>query len=262
MESAILPRTILITGATSGFGEAMARLFAKEGWRVIITGRRRDRLDVLKRELEGSHGTIEGGTTVHVLRMDVRDRLEVERALTSLPADFSTIDVLVNNAGLALGSDAFPDGDPADWDAMIDTNLKGLLNVSRAVTPGMVARRSGHIINIGSIAGKDAYAKGNVYCATKYAVDGLTKAMRIDLLPHGLKVTQVAPGAAETEFSEVRFHGDRERAKQTYAGFTPLTAKDVAAVVYFAATQPPHVCLNDIVITPTAQANSTTIFRK
>lgn len=262
MEKAALPRTILITGATSGFGEAMARLFAQEGWRVIITGRRRDRLDVLKRELEGLHGTIEGGTAAHALRMDVRDRQEVERAIASLPPEWSVIDVLVNNAGLALGLEVFPDGDPADWEAMIDTNLKGLLHVSRAVTPGMMARGSGHIINIGSTAGKDAYAKGNVYCATKYAVDGLTKAMRIDLLPHGIKVTQVAPGAAETEFSEVRFHGDKERAKQSYAGFTPLTAKDVAAVVYFAATQPPHVCLNDIVVTPTAQANSTTILRK
>lgn len=262
MEPAARPRTILITGATSGFGEAMARLFAKEGWRVIIAGRRRDRLEVLKRELEGLHGSLEGGTTVHALRFDVRDRQEVERAIASLPPDWSAIDVLVNNAGLALGLEAFPEGDPEDWDTMIDTNLKGLLYVSRAVAPGMVARGNGHIINIGSTAGKDAYAKGNVYCATKYAVDGLTKAMRIDLLPHGIKVTQVAPGAAETEFSEVRFHGDAERAKQAYAGFTPLTAKDVAAIVLFAATQPPHVCLNDIVVTPTAQANSMTIFRR
>ncbi len=257
MEAANHSRTILITGATSGFGEAMARKFASEGWRVIITGRRRDRLDALKLELEGLHGPV-----VQALRCDVRNRTEVEHAVASLPAEWSSIDVLVNNAGLALGLEAFPDGDPEDWDTMIDTNLKGLLNVSRAVTPGMVARGGGHIINIGSTAGKDAYAKGNVYCATKFAVDGLTKAMRIDLLPHGIKVTQVAPGAAETEFSEVRFHGDAERAKQTYAGFTPLTAKDVAAVVFFAATQPPHVCLNDIVVTPTAQANSTTIFRR
>ena len=256
------PRTILITGATSGFGEAMARLFAHEGWRVLITGRRRDRLEVLKRELEGLHGTIEGGTAVQVLRFDVRNRPEVERAIASLPAEWSTIDVLVNNAGLALGLEAFPEGDPADWDTMIDTNVKGLLHVTRAVVPGMVARGGGHVINIGSTAGKEAYAKGNVYCATKHAVDALTKGMRIDLLPHGIKVTQVAPGAAETEFSEVRFHGDKQRAKQTYAGFTPLTAKDVAAIVFFAATQPPHVCLNDIVVTPTAQANSTTILRR
>ena len=255
------PRTILITGATSGFGEAMARLFAHEGWRVVITGRRRDRLEVLKRELEGLHGTIEGGTAVQALRFDVRNRPEVERAIASLPAEWSTIDVLVNNAGLALGLEAFPEGDPADWDTMIDTNVKGLLHVTRAVVPGMVARGGGHVIIIGSTAGKEAYAKGIVYCATKHAVDALTKGMRIDLLPHGIKVTQVAPGAAETEFSEVRFHGDKQRAKQTYAGFTPLTAKDVAAVVYFAATQPPHVCLNDIVVTPTAQANSSTIYR-
>ncbi|MCC6841231.1 MAG: SDR family oxidoreductase [Flavobacteriales bacterium] len=256
------PRTILITGATSGFGEAMARLFAQEGWRVIITGRRRDRLEVLKRELEGLHGTVEGGAVVHALRFDVRNPQEVERALASLPAEWSTMDVLVNNAGLAAGLDPIQDGRPDDWERMLDTNVKGLLYVSRAVIPGMIARGQGHIINIGSTAGKEVYPKGNVYCATKHAVDALTKGMRIDLLPHGIKVTQVAPGAAETEFSEVRFHGDRDRAKQTYAGFTPLTAKDVAAVVYFAATQPPHVCLNDIVVTPTAQANSTTIFRE
>ncbi|HRO39946.1 MAG: SDR family NAD(P)-dependent oxidoreductase [Flavobacteriales bacterium] len=253
---------ILITGATAGFGEATARRFAAEGWRVIITGRRRDRLEVLKRELEGLHGTIEGGTVVHALRFDVRNRQEVARAIAALPAEWSAIDVLVNNAGLALGLAAFPEGDPDDWDTMIDTNVKGLLYVSKAVVPGMVARGSGHLINIGSIAGKDAYAKGNVYCATKHAVDGLSKAMRIDLLPPGIKVTHVAPGAVETEFSRVRFHGDRERAEQAYAGFTPLTGKDVAVVVFFAATQPPHVCLNDIVVTPTAQANSTTIFRK
>ncbi len=261
MESAARPRTIFITGATSGIGEACARHFAREGWRVVITGRRRDRLEVLKRELEGLHGTLEGGTAVHALRFDVRNRQEVARAIAALPAEWSAIDVLVNNAGLALGLEAFPEGDPEDWDTMIDTNLKGLLNVSHAITPGMVAQGSGHIINIGSTAGKDAYARGNVYCATKYAVDGLAKAMRIDLLPHGIKVTQVAPGAVQTEFSEVRFHGDRDRAMQAYAGFTPLTGKDVAAVVYFAATQPPHVCLNDIVVTPTAQANSTTIYK-
>lgn len=262
MESAARLSTILITGATSGIGEACARLFAKEDWRVVITGRRRDRLDALKRELEGLHGTIEGGTAVHALRFDVRNRQEVEGAIAALPAEWTAIDVLVNNAGLALGWEAFPEGDPADWDTMIDTNLKGLLNVSRAVTPGMVARGCGHIINIGSTAGKDAYAKGNVYCATKYAVDGLTKAMRIDLLPHGIKVTQVAPGATETEFSEVRFHGDRDRAKQAYAGFTPLTGQDVADIIFFTATLPPHVCINDIVVTPTAQANSTTLYRK
>ncbi len=256
-----IPRTVLITGATSGIGEATARKFAREGWRVIITGRRRDRLEALKRVLEGLHGTLEGGTAVHALRFDVRDRQEVERAMGTLPLEWRVIDLLVNNAGLALGLDPFPAGDPADWDTMIDTNLKGLLNVSRAVTPGMVARRSGHIINIGSTAGKDAYAKGNVYCATKYAVDGLTKSMRIDLLPHGIKVTQVAPGAAETGFSEVRFHGDRDRAKQAYAGFTPLTGQDVADIIFFAATLPPHVCINDLVVTPTAQANSTMLFR-
>ncbi len=255
------PRTVLITGATSGIGEATARKFAREGWRVIITGRRRDRLETLKRVLEGLHGTIEGSTAAHALRFDVRDRQEVERALDSLPADWANIDVLVNNAGLARGLEPFQQGSTADWEEMIDTNLKGLLYVTKAVVPGMVARGQGHVINIGSTAGKQAYPNGNVYCATKSAVDAFTKSLRIDLLEAGIKVTQVAPGATETEFSEVRFHGDAGRAKQAYKGFRPLTGADVADIIFFTATLPQHVCINDLVVTPTAQANSTMVFR-
>lgn len=252
-----MPKLILITGATSGFGEATARRFAAAGWRVLLCGRRRDRLDALKRELEGLHGPM-----AHAMHLDVRDRAEVERTIAALPDGWSAIDVLINNAGLASGLDPIQAGDVDDWERMIDTNVKGLLYVTRAVVPGMVARGRGHIINIGSTAGKEVYPKGNVYCATKHAVDALTKAMRIDLVEQGIKVTQVAPGAAETEFSEVRFHGDAARAKQVYAGFRPLAAEDVAEIVHYAATLPPHVCINDVVVTATAQANSTVIARR
>ncbi|MBK6777784.1 MAG: SDR family NAD(P)-dependent oxidoreductase [Flavobacteriales bacterium] len=257
-----MAKTILITGATSGFGEASARRFAAEGWRVIITGRRRDRLDALQRELEGLHGTVERGHVAHVLRFDVRDRAAVDAAIAGLPPEWNTIDVLLNNAGLAAGLAPLQEGSADDWDRMLDTNVKGLLNVSRAVIPGMILRKSGHIINIGSTAGKEVYAKGNVYCASKFAVDALTKAMRIDLLEHGIKVTQIAPGAAETEFSVVRFSGDEDRAKQVYKGFDPLRAEDIADIVHYAATLPSHVCINDLVVTPTAQANSTNIVRR
>ncbi|HMN05864.1 MAG TPA: SDR family NAD(P)-dependent oxidoreductase [Flavobacteriales bacterium] len=262
MEQAAPPRIILVTGATSGIGEAVARMFAEAGWRVIIAGRRRDRLEALKRELEGLHGTVEGGSAVVALRMDVRQRTEVERALQNLPSGWTDIDVLVNNAGLARGLEPFHEGHVDDWEEMVDTNLKGLFYVTKSVVPGMVARGKGHVINIGSTAGKDAYPKGNVYCATKAAVDSFTKALRIDLLAAGIKVTQVAPGAVETEFSEVRFHGDEQRAKQVYQGFRPLTAKDVAGVVHYVATLPPHVCINEVVVTPTAQANSNFISRQ
>ena len=257
METKQEGRIILVTGATSGFGEAIARKFAAEGWHVIISGRRRDRLDALSRELDGLHGPV-----TFAMRLDVRDRTEVERAISALPPDWSAIDVLVNNAGLARGLAPIQEGDPADWDVMIDTNIKGLLYVTRAVVPGMVARGRGHIINIGSTAGKEVYPKGNVYSATKFAVDALTKAMRLDLVEDGIKVTQVAPGAAQTEFSEVRFHGDKARAKQTYAGFEPLQAKDIAGIVHYAATLPAHVCINDITVTATAQANNTTIVKR
>lgn len=251
---------VLITGATSGIGEATARRFAAEGWRVIINGRRRDRLDALKREIQGLHGTLEGGQ-VHALRFDVRDNAEVERAFSGLPEDWRAIDLLVNNAGLAAGLDPIQTGQLADWDQMIDTNLKGLLHVSRAVIPGMIERGRGHIINIGSVAGKEVYPRGNVYCATKHAVDALTKAMRQDLLPHGIKVTQIAPGLAETEFSLVRFKGDERLASVPYQGMEPLRGADIANLIWFAATLPPHMCINDLVVTPTAQANSTLVCR-
>ncbi|MBK8499480.1 MAG: SDR family oxidoreductase [Flavobacteriales bacterium] len=245
---------LLITGATSGFGEATARRFVAEGWRVIITGRRKERLAALANELRN-------GDNVHALCFDVRDNAAVERAIGSLPEAWRAIDVLLNNAGLAASLDPVQEGNLDDWNRMLDTNVKGLLQVTRAVVPGMVARKSGHIINIGSTAGKEVYPKGNVYCASKHAVDALTKGFRQDLLPHGIKVTQIAPGMAETEFSLVRFAGDADRAKQVYAGVQALTGDDIANLVWFAATLPPHVCINDLVVTPTAQANSATVFR-
>lgn len=252
---------ILITGATSGFGEATARRFASEGWRVIITGRRKERLEALRKELQGLHGTVEGPPIIHPLHFDVRDNAAVAAAIGSLPEEWKSIDVLVNNAGLAAGFDPIQDGSLDDWNRMLDTNVKGLLHVSRAVIPGMISRGRGHIINIGSTAGKEVYPKGNVYCASKHAVDALTKAFRQDLLPHGIKVTQIAPGMAETEFSVVRFDGDAARAKQVYTGVQPLTGEDIANLAWFAANLPAHVCINDLVVTPTAQANSTTVHR-
>ena len=256
-----MSKTILITGATSGFGEATARRFAAEGHRVIITGRRKERLEALRQELEGLYGSIDAHDRVHALHFDVRDNDAVVRAIASLPEAWRTIDVLVNNAGLAAGLDPIHEGSLQDWERMLDTNVKGLLHVTRAVVPGMIARERGHIINIGSTAGKEVYPKGNVYCASKHAVDALTKAFRQDLLPHGIKVTQIAPGMAETEFSVVRFGGDAERAKQVYTGVRPLSGDDIANLVWFAANLPPHVCINDLVVTPTAQANSTTVHR-
>lgn len=249
-----MPPTILITGATSGFGAAMARRFAAEGWRIIITGRRAERLQALCEGLPNAD--------VHTLCFDVRDRAATDTAIAGLPPEWSTIDVLVNNAGLAAGLDPLQHGNTDDWDRMLDTNVKGLLNVSRAVIPGFIERKKGHIINIGSTAGKEVYPKGNVYCASKHAVDALTKAMRIDLLEHGIKVSQIAPGMAETEFSVVRFAGDEARAKQVYQGLEPLHPEDIADIVHYVATLPPHVCINDVVVTPTAQANSTTVVRR
>ncbi len=244
-------KTVLITGATAGIGEACAVSFAKEGFRLILTGRREERLEALKKRLEQ-----EFEAEVLVRRLDVRQKAEVENTIRELPAAFAAIDVLINNAGLALGLAPIDEGDTADWDTMIDTNLKGLLYVTRAVVPGMKQRRSGHVLNIGSTAGKEVYRNGNVYAATKHAVDALTKSMRIDLLPHDIRVTGVCPGMSDTEFSQVRFKGDTERAAKVYLGMEPLHAQDIAEVILFAATRPPHVCLNDIVLTPTAQANS------
>jgi 3-hydroxy acid dehydrogenase/malonic semialdehyde reductase len=194
--------------------------------------------------------------------MDVTDRESVERVINGLPDEWKSIDILVNNAGLAVGLDPIQHGNPDDWEQMIDTNLKGLLYVSKAVLPLMIARQKGHIINIGSIAGKEVYPKGNVYCATKHAVDALTKSMRIDLLGNGIKVTQIAPGLVETEFSLVRFKGDEERASKVYQGYKPLEGKDIAEIAFFITTLPDHVCVNDILMTPLAQANSTIVDKK
>ena len=247
----------LITGATSGFGKAIAERFAREGWNIIITGRREERLTVLKNELESAHSI-----QVLTLAFDVQSLDECTSALNSLSDAWKMIDVLVNNAGLALGRESFVDGSIDQWNTMIDTNIKGLLYISQIVAPWMIARKCGTIINIGSIAGKDAYAGGNVYGATKAAVDMLTRNMRIDLLPHGVRVGQIAPGAAETEFSLVRFSGDSAKASATYTGFTPLIAHDIADAAWFMASRPAHVCINDMVIMPTAQANATSFHKQ
>lgn len=247
----------LITGATSGFGRAIALKFAEHGWDVIITGRRKEKLVELEHIILDTYET-----KVYTLCFDVRDRKQVKIELEALPHFWKEIDVLVNNAGLASGMSAIYDGDIDDWEKMMDTNVMGLLYVSRTILPWMIERKRGHVINIGSTAGKDAYAYGNVYCGSKFAVDAITKSMRIDLLPHGIKVTAVNPGAAETEFSLVRFKGDAEKAKSIYKGFDPLQANDIAEVVWFAASRPPHVNLNDIVMTPLAQANSVYINKK
>jgi len=241
----------LITGASSGFGKACAEKFAASGWSLILTGRRAERLEALKKQLETDYGT-----SVHLLAYDIRNREANEKAVESLPEPFRKIDLLINNAGLAAGRDHFEDASLDDWETMIDTNLKGLLYISKAVVPLMIAAGKGQIINIGSIAGKEVYEKGNVYCATKHAVDAISKGMRIDLLEHGIKVTAIHPGAAETEFSNVRFKGDEALAKAVYAGYKPLSAEDIADIVYYTATLPPHVCINDLVVTCTAQANS------
>lgn len=241
----------MITGATSGIGEAAARLFAAEGCNLILTGRRWDRLKALKKELEAEHGI-----EILPLAFDIRDRKQCEAAIDSLPADMAAIDVLVNNAGLASGLDHIDQGDVNDWEAMIDTNVKGLLYITRRVLPRMVETGSGHVVNIGSIAGTQPYEKGSVYCATKHAVHALSQGMRIDLLGKGIKVTEIRPGMVETEFSVVRFHGDSDRASSVYDGVTPLTGEDVADAVLWAVMQPPHVNVDEIVLTPLAQANA------
>jgi NADP-dependent 3-hydroxy acid dehydrogenase YdfG len=240
---------IMITGATAGFGRATALKFAQNGYDVIITGRRKERLDELEKEL------VKFKVKILPLNFDVRKNNDVAKVINNLPDEWKKIDILVNNAGLAAGLDHVNEGNTDDWDRMIDTNVKGLLYVTRAVSPLMVARNKGHIFNIGSIAGKSAYENGNVYCATKSAVDSLTRSMRIDLLKHNIKVTQIAPGMAETEFSLVRFHGDEERAGAVYKGIDALTAGDIADAIYYCATLPAHVCINDLVITPTQQAD-------
>jgi len=252
-----MSKIALITGATSGIGRAVADIFAENKYNLIVTGRRSERLQELKAALEQQHGI-----SVLALCFDVRDNDEVVRNIASLPVEWRNIDVLVNNAGLAVGLNHIQDGVLDDWERMIDTNIKGLLYVTRAVSPLMVARNSGHIVNICSIAGKEVYENGNVYCATKHAVDALSKAMRIDMLGHNIKVTNVCPGAVETEFSIVRFKGDTQRAAGTYKGIEPLTGRDIAECIYFAVSLPQHVCINDMMIMPTAQADSRTFNRK
>lgn len=241
----------LIIGASSGLGKSISCKLAKEGYNVIITGRRQERLTELEKEIE-THYDVEALSLV----FDVRLYSEVEASINSLPEKWRNIDILVNNAGLAVGLNPVHQGIIDDWERMVDTNVKGLLYVTRLVSPRMVERRSGHIINIGSIAGKEVYQNGNVYCATKHAVDALNKAMRIDLLPYGVKVTQVCPGAVQTEFSLVRFKGDEQRANLVYEGFNPLIADDIANAVYYAVSQPANVDVQDILVMPTAQANS------
>ena len=250
-------RNIVVTGATSGFGKAIAETFAASGDHLVIIGRREDRLRGLASELSARHRI-----RVLPLAFDVRDRKQVMESLGNLPNEWTPVDILVNNAGLALGRDHFDEADLDDWDTMIDTNLKGLLYTTRAVLPLLRKNGGGHIVNMGSIAGREVYEKGNAYCASKHAVDAISKAMRVDLLRHAVKVTAIHPGAAETEFSLVRFKGDAATAKSVYEGFEALTARDVADVVRYCADLPPHVCLNEVVVTCTAQANSSSFLKK
>jgi NADP-dependent 3-hydroxy acid dehydrogenase YdfG len=248
---------VFITGSTSGFGEASAHLFAKNNYPLIITGRRTDRLKALQQHLIENHKV-----PVQILSFDVRDAQETQNAFSSLPEDVkNNIQILINNAGLAVGKGPIDTGILDDWNRMIDTNIKGVLHVSQVVIPYFKKQHSGHIVNIGSIAGKEVYPGGNVYCATKHAVDALSKAMRIDLLPYNIKVTNIAPGAADTEFSEVRFKGDLEQASKVYEGFSPLVAQDIAESIYFVVTRPAHVNINDLTIMPTAQGSSQNLFK-
>jgi 3-hydroxy acid dehydrogenase / malonic semialdehyde reductase len=246
----------LITGATSGFGKAIAERFAAEGHHIIITGRRAERLEEIKNKFEDEYNI-----QVTTLCFDIRNREAVLSNLKSIESLKNSIGFLINNAGLALGRDTFQEANMLDWEQMIDTNLKGLMYISQEVAKWMMDNKKGHIINVGSTAAKEAYPSGNMYCATKSAVDAISKAMRIDLLPFNIKVSAIHPGAAETEFSVVRFKGDQAKADAVYNGFEPLQAKDIANITYFVASSPAHVCINDLVVTPTAQANSYVIHR-
>lgn len=248
-----MKKTILITGATSGIGKATAKYFAEKGnFNLILCGRRVDRLNSLQQELSSN-------TAVTTLSFDVRDKNAVFNAIENLPEAFSTIDILVNNAGNAHGLDPMQDGNTEDWDAMLDINVKGLLYVSKAVMPQMIARKAGHIIHIGSTAGKEVYPNGNVYCASKHAVDAINTGMRLDLNKYGIRVGAVNPGLVETEFSEVRFKGDAQRAATVYKGYQPLQPEDIADIIHFVVTRPYHVNIADLVVMPTAQASSTVI---
>lgn len=246
-----------ITGATSGIGQAIAKKFASEGYQLVITGRRQERLEQISNALQENHNV-----EIFPLCFDIQQKDACFAAVEKLPQHLKAIDVLVNNAGLALGRDYFEEASLDDWDTMIDTNIKGLLYITKALLPAMIAAGKGQIINIGSTAAKEVYEKGNTYCATKHAVGALSEAMRIDLLRHGIKVTTVHPGAVETEFSVVRFKGDQEAADKVYEGYQPLVAENVADVVYYTTTLPAHVCINDMVITCTAQANSLYVYKK
>ena len=250
-------KIIMITGATTGFGKATAVRFARNGYNIIITGRRKELLDELEKELH-SYGDLK----VLSLCFDVRRNSDVESVIGNIPNEWKAIDILVNNAGLAVGLDHIQNGNIDDWDRMIDTNVKGLLYITRAVAPLMVERNKGHIFNLGSIAGKEVYENGNVYCASKFAVDALSKSMRIDMLKNNIRVTLIAPGMAETEFALVRFKDDEQKAKNVYKGIDPLTADDIADVIYYCATLPKHVCINEVVITPTQQASVNHSVRK
>ena len=245
-------KTAFITGATSGIGKATAILFAEHKYRLILCGRRADRLEELQKELSGY-------TEVHTLVFDVRDKNQVFNAIHSLPDNFFTIDILINNAGNAHGLDPIQNGNSDDWDAMIDINVKGLLYVSKAIIPQMIERKSGHIINIGSTAAKEVYPNGNVYCATKHAVDTLNHGMRMDLNPYGIRVGAIHPGMVETEFSEVRFKGDAERAANVYKGFQPLQPEDIADIIHFVVSRPYHINIADLIVMSTAQASSTIV---
>ena len=245
-------KTVFITGATSGIGKASAEIFAKSKFNLILCGRRSERLSKLKEEL----GKF---TNITTLQFDVRNREEVFKSIASLPLEFQKIDILINNAGNAHGLSSIQDGSLDDWDAMLDINVKGLLYVSKAILPQMVERNSGFVVNIGSIAGKEVYPNGNVYCASKYAVNALNKAMRLDLNKHNIRVSGIHPGAVETEFSEVRFKGDTERAEGVYKGFDALQAMDIAEIIYFVVTRPAHVNIEDLVVYPTAQASATVL---
>jgi NADP-dependent 3-hydroxy acid dehydrogenase YdfG len=251
-----MKKIVFVTGSTSGFGKAIAEKYAADKYDIIINGRREERLNELKNHLEKTYST-----SVFALPFDVRKKDAVFATIDFLPDKWKSIDILINNAGLALGREFFDEADVEDWETMIDTNVKGLLYVSKAVVPLMVARKTGHIVNLGSTAGKEVYEKGNVYCASKHSVDAISRAMRIDLLRHGIKVTAVHPGAAETEFSLVRFKGDKAKASAVYEGFQPLVAQDVANVIHYCTSLPAHVCINDLVLTCTAQADSFYFFK-
>jgi serine 3-dehydrogenase len=250
-------KVVCITGASSGIGAACASAFAKNGSALLLAARRKDRLETLAAGLASQHGI-----RVHAVKLDIRNQKQVEQAFSSLPAEWQAIDILVNNAGLTRGLTTLHEGSIQDWEEIIDTNVKGLLYVTRAVLPGLVNRNSGHVINIGSIAGHQTYPKGNVYCASKFAVTGLTRGLKMDLLGTSVRVSSVDPGLVETEFSEVRFRGDKERAAKTYAGLTPLHPEDIAEIVAFCAARPEHVNIGEVIVTPTDQASVSMVHRR